>query len=73
MRTRTIIAIILITIGILAFAYQGINFKTKENVMNLGSIEVTEEKTRTLPLSPVAGGIAMVGGIVLLITGRKKD
>lgn len=73
MRTRTIIAIILIAIGIVAFGYQGINYKTKENVMNLGPLEVTAEKTRTFPLSPVAGGIAMIGGIILLVTGRKKD
>ncbi len=73
MRTTTIIAIILIAIGIVAFGYQGINFTTRENIINLGPLEMTEEKTRTLPLPPIVGAVALVGGIVLLIMGRKKD
>ncbi len=72
MRTITFFAIILIAIGIMAFGYQGISYTTKENVVDLGPLKVTTEKTRTLPLPPIVGGIALVGGIVLLVMGRKK-
>lgn len=72
MRTNTLIGIILIAIGIVAFGYQGITYKTTENVINLGPLQVTEEKTRTFPLPPVVGAIALVGGVVLLVMGRKK-
>ena len=73
MRTTTLIAIILIAIGIVAFGYQGITYTTKENVVDIGPLKVTTEKTNTLPLPPIVGAIALVGGIVLLAVGRKKD
>jgi hypothetical protein len=72
MKTNTIIAIILIAVGIVAFAYQGITYTSKEKVVDLGSVQVTAEKTRTFPLPPIVGGIALVGGIVLLLMGSKK-
>jgi len=73
MKTTTLIAIILIVIGIVAFGYQGISYTTREKVVDLGPLQMTAEKTRTLPLPPIAGAIALVGGIVLLAVGRKKD
>jgi len=73
MKTTTLIAIILIVIGIVAFGYQGITYTTREKVVDLGPLQMTAEKTRTLPLPPIAGAIALVGGIVLLAVGRKKD
>jgi hypothetical protein len=73
MRTNTIIAVILIALGIVAFAYQGITYTTKENVVDIGPLKVTTEKSRTLPLPPIVGAVALVGGIALLVMGGKKD
>jgi hypothetical protein len=73
MKITTLIGIILIAVGIAAFAYQGITYTTREKIVDLGSVHLTAEKTRTLPLPPIAGAIALVGGIVLLVIGRKKD
>jgi len=67
-----LLGIILIVVGIVAFAYQGITYTTREKVIDLGPMHVTAERTRTLPLPPIVGAIALVGGIVLLVTGRKK-
>jgi hypothetical protein len=72
MKTNTLIAIILIAVGIVAFAYQGITYTSREKVVDLGPVQVTAEKTRTFPLPPIVGGIALVGGIVLLLMGSKK-
>ena len=72
MKPKIIIAIILIALGIAAFAYQGITYTTREKVVDIGPIQVTSEKTKTLPLSPIMGAIALVGGIVLLVVGVKK-
>jgi len=72
MKTNTLIAIILIAIGIVAFAYQGITYTTREKVVDIGPIHMTAEKTKTLPLPPIVGAIALVGGIVLLVMGSKK-
>ena len=72
MKTYTLIGIILIAVGIAAFAYQGITYTTREKVVDLGPVHVTAEKTRTLPLPPIAGALALVGGIVLLVMGSRK-
>ena len=72
MKTYTLTGIILVVIGIIAFAYQGISYTTREKVVDLGPIQVTADKTKTLPLPPILGGIALVGGIVLLVMGNKK-
>jgi len=72
MKTNTLIGIILIVVGIVAFAYQGITYTTREKVVDLGPLQVTADKTRTFPLPPIVGGIALVGGIVLLVMGSRK-
>ena len=72
MKTNSLIGIILIVVGIIAFAYQGITYTTREKVVDLGPIQVTADKTKTLPLPPIVGGIALVGGILLLVMGSKK-
>ena len=72
MKPIFIIAIILIGLGIAVFAYQGISYTTREKVVDLGPLQVTAEKTKTFPLPPIVGAIALVGGIVLLVTGIKK-
>lgn len=72
MKTNTLIAIILIAVGVIAFAYQGITYTTREKVIDLGPLQVTADKTKTLPLPPIVGAIALVGGIVILVMGNKK-
>ena len=72
MKTYTLIGIILIAIGIVAFAYQGITYTTRENVVDVGPIHIAADKTNTIPLTPVVGAIALVGGIVLVVIGTKK-
>jgi len=72
MKPKMIIAIILIALGVVAFAYQGITYTTREKVVDLGPIQLTAEKTKTFPLSPIVGAIALVGGIVLLVVEKKK-
>ena len=73
MKIRILIGIILIVIGIVALAYQGITYTTMDKVIDIGPIHLTAEKTKTLPLPPIVGGVALVGGIVLLVLGNKKN
>lgn len=72
MKTKTLFAVILVALGIAAFAYQGISFTTREKAVDLGPLHVAADKTRTLPLPPIVGAIALVGGIVLLVMEIKK-
>ncbi|KAF5056932.1 hypothetical protein DSECCO2_362030 [anaerobic digester metagenome] len=72
MKMLSIVGILLIVLGVAAFAYQGITYTTQEKVVDLGPLQMTAEKTRTIPLPPILGGIALAGGIVLLIVGRRR-
>jgi len=73
MKTNTIIGIILIVIGIVALAYQGITYTTREKVVDIGPIQINSDKTKTIPLQPILGGIALLGGIVLVVAGGRKN
>jgi hypothetical protein len=72
MKANTLVAIVLIALGIAAFAYQGITFTTREKAVDLGSLHITTDKTRTIPLPPIVGAVALVGGVVLLVMGNKR-
>jgi len=67
------IGIILIVLGIAAFVVQGISYTTDEKVLDVGPLEVTREKSNTIPLPPVLGAIALLGGIGLVALGGKKS
>lgn len=68
-----ILGILLIVIGIVAFAYQGINYTTREKVVDIGPIHMSADKTRTLPLGPIVGVAALAGGIALVVLGSRKS
>jgi len=67
-----IIGVVLIVIGIIALAYGGISYTRREKVLDIGPIEATTERRETIPLPPVLGGLALAGGIVLLIVGSRR-
>jgi uncharacterized membrane protein len=73
MKPITLLAILLIAVGIVAFAYQGITYTTRENVVDIGPLKVSTEKTKTFPLPPIVGAIALAGGIGLLVVGSRKS
>jgi hypothetical protein len=58
---------------VIALTYQGITYTTKKKVLDIGPIQATKEEHKTIPLPPILGGIALVGGIALLITGGKNS
>lgn len=64
--------IALIVLGALALAFQGINYTREKNVVDLGSIHVTAETQERIPFPPVLGGLAVAGGIVLVVMGARK-
>ncbi len=72
MNTTKLLAIALIAIGIIAFAYQGISYTSRDNVVDLGPLHVTAERSHTLPLPPIVGAIALAGGLSLLFMNGQK-
>jgi hypothetical protein len=72
MKANQILGIVLIVLGAAAFAYQGINYTTRETAIDIGPVQVTTERSRRLPLPPIVGAVALVGGVLLLVVGRTK-
>jgi uncharacterized membrane protein len=68
----TLVGIALIVLGIVALAYQGITYTSRENVIDIGPIHATAETQKTIPLSPLLGVLALAGGVVLVVVGAKK-
>jgi hypothetical protein len=67
------VGILLIVLGGLALAYQGFNYTHHEKVMDVGPMHVTREDHDRVSIPPILGGLALVGGIVLLVVGAKKN
>ena len=69
--TRTV-GVILIVLGLCGLAWGGFNYTTREKVVDIGPIHATREETHNVPIPPIAGALALLGGIVLLVVGRKE-
>jgi drug/metabolite transporter (DMT)-like permease len=66
------LGVILIVLGLFGLAWGGFTYTTREKVVDIGPIHATREKTHNVPLSPILGAVALIGGIVLLVAGRKE-
>lgn len=72
MKPAGILGILLIAIGIIALAYGGYaSFTTQKNVAKLGPLEINKSEEHPVPLGPIVGGVCLVGGIILLVTGNR--
>jgi hypothetical protein len=72
MKPIAVLGVILIVIGVVALAYQGISYTKKDKVVDLGPLKVETEKKETIPLPPVLGVVAIVGGIVLIAVSARR-
>jgi hypothetical protein len=63
---------VLIVIGVVGLAWGGFTYTTREKVLDLGPIEATRDKNHSVPFPPIAGAVALVGGIALLVVSNKK-
>ena len=72
MKTATLVGILLIVLGIIALAFQGITYTRQRKIVDVGPIHATAETKERIPLPPILGGIALVGGISLVIVGARR-
>jgi hypothetical protein len=72
MKSIMIVGIALIVLGVMALAYQGITYTSREKIIDIGPIQATHDTKKTIPLPPILGGLALAGGIVLVVVGAKK-
>jgi drug/metabolite transporter (DMT)-like permease len=65
------LGVILIVLGVLALVYQGFSYTTQKKVLDMGPIQATKQEHHTVPLPPILGALALIGGVVILVSDRK--
>ena len=72
MKPTLLAGIVLIVLGVVALAYQGITYTSRETVVDIGPLHATADRERTLPLPPILGLAAVAGGVALIVASRRK-
>lgn len=72
MRPGAVIGALLILAGVIAFSVGGFSFSRRDEVAEVGPIQVTTEHQRAVPLSPVLSGLAIAAGVVLIVASSRK-
>jgi drug/metabolite transporter (DMT)-like permease len=72
MSGRTWLGIALVILGIVALAYQGFSYTVPKKEVDLGPVHVTKEQKHTVPLPPILGAVAILGGIVVVLSDRRS-
>ena len=65
------LGVILVVLGVLALVYQGFSYTTQKKVLDVGPIQATKEEHHSVPLPPILGALALIGGVVILVSDRK--
>jgi hypothetical protein len=65
--------IILLVLGVLALAYQGFTYTTQKKVLDVGPIQATKQERHTVPIPPILGAVALIGGVVVLMSDRRSS
>jgi hypothetical protein len=72
MKSISLVGILLAVLGVFALVYQGFSYTRQEKVLDVGPIHATRDETTHVPLPPIFGGLALLGGAALLIMGAKQ-
>lgn len=72
MNIITIIGVILIVIGVVGLIYGGITYTSSKEVVDMGPMHLQIDQERQIPLSPIAGAVAVAAGVILILVGRRR-
>jgi len=70
MSATKVVGLLLVVLGVLALAYSGITYTKREKVVDLGPVQVEKKTTERIPIPPIVGGLALLGGVVLVLSSR---
>lgn len=73
MRPLVLVGVVLIALGVIALAYEGITYTTKRTVVDVGPLEVQAEEQKRIPLPPILGAVSIGGGLLLVLTGMRRS
>ncbi len=66
------LGLVLIGLGIIMMVFTGFNYVTRENVVNLGDVQINANENHPVEWSPIAGGLLLVAGVVVFLSNRKR-
>ena len=72
MKNLLLVSLLMIFLGVVALTYQGITYTTTEKAVDIGPLQITAERTHTIPCLPILGAISIMGGVVLLLASRRN-
>ena len=72
MRASVVLGVVLIVVGILALAYGGFSYTREKEILDIGPVEATAEERETIPIPPLLGGAAVIGGVALVVVGTRR-
>lgn len=67
-----ILGVVLAIVGVVGLLWQRIGYTQKETVLDVGPVKVTADKEKSIPISPIVGGVILAGGVALLVLGMQK-
>lgn len=67
-----LLGIALVILGIVGLVYGGIGYNRERTILDVGGIKATATEHKTIPIAPIAGGLALVGGVALLLVSNKR-
>jgi hypothetical protein len=73
MKVGTLVGIILVVLGLVGVAYGGISYSQRREVARVGPLQVTTREERTIPISPIVGGVAILAGVALIVAVRRAS
>jgi hypothetical protein len=72
MKSAKVLGLVLIVLGIFSFAYEGITFTTQKKIVDVGPIHASKDEKHTVPISPILGGLLLVGGVILVLSDSRS-
>lgn len=73
MKVGTLVGLILVVLGLVGVAYGGITYRQHREVARVGPLQVTAVEQRSIPISPIVGGIAILAGVALIVAVRRAS
>jgi membrane-bound ClpP family serine protease len=67
-----ILGIVLIVLGLAGLIFQGVTYTSRDKIVDVGSLHVTAETQKTMPIPAIAGGLALAAGVALVVAGSRK-
>lgn len=67
----SLVGLALVVLGVIALAWGGITYTRQKKVLDIGPLKATTDQKTTIPLSPLFGVVAVVGGIALVVASRR--